>query len=59
MDIERFANIIGSIQTSFLDKLNVSFDKMYKFNYKLTSNPTLGSRLMAMCERVVESSRGD
>jgi len=59
LDIERFANIIGSIQTSFLDKLNVSFDKMYKFNYKLTSNAVLGSRLMAMCERIVESSRGD
>lgn len=59
LDIERFANIIGSIQTSFLDKLNVSFDKMFKFNHKLTSNAVLGSRLMAMCEKVVESSRGD
>lgn len=59
LDLERFANIIGSIQTSFLDKLNVSFDKMYKFNYKLTSNAVLGSRLMAMCEKICDNNKGD
>lgn len=37
-DLERFANVIGSIQSSFLDKLNVNFDKMFVNNYKLTSN---------------------
>jgi len=31
-DIERFANMIGSIQASFLDKLGVAFDKMYLNN---------------------------
>ena len=35
LDIERFANVIGSIQSSFLDKLNLNFDKMYKLNRKL------------------------
>ena len=28
-DIERYANVIGSIQTSFLEKLGVQFDRMY------------------------------
>lgn len=53
-DIERFANVIGSIQSSFLDKLNISFDKMYMHNEKLTENAQLSSRLLAMTSYVIE-----
>lgn len=35
-DIHRFANVIGSIQHSFLDKLNVSFRDLYIKNSKIT-----------------------
>lgn len=51
-DIERFANVIGSIQASFLDKLNVTFDKMFVNNFKLTSNAQLSSRLLAMTQQI-------
>jgi hypothetical protein len=37
-DIRRFANIIGSLQTSFLDKLNLNFSNMVEKNSKLTQN---------------------
>lgn len=35
-DIARFANVIGSIQHSFLDKLNVSFKDLFVNNSKLS-----------------------
>lgn len=35
-DIRRFANIIGSIQSSFLDKLNLNFNDLVIHNSKLT-----------------------
>jgi len=35
-DIDRFANVIGSIQSSFLDKLNVSFRDLFTNSVKLS-----------------------
>lgn len=57
-DLERFANVIGSIQQSFLDKLNVSFKDLFANNQKLTSTPELSSRLMAMCGKLIRESNG-
>ena len=47
-DIARFANVIGSLQHSFLDKLNVSFRNMFVTNSKLSLDVEMASRLMAM-----------
>ena len=58
-NIEKFANIIGSIQNSFLDRLDISFEKMYKLNRKLTENLQLQSIMIAMCQKIVENGNGD
>lgn len=47
-DIRRFANVIGSIQHSFLDKLNVSFKDLFIKNSKLSGSVEMSSRLIAM-----------
>ena len=39
---------------SFLDKLNVNFDLMFKLNRKLTASIELSSRLFAMASTVLE-----
>lgn len=57
-DIDRFANVIGSIQQSFLDKLSVNFKDLFQNNQRLTSNAELSSRLMAMCGKLIRESNG-
>jgi len=57
-DIQRFANIMGSIQNSFLDKLGVNFRELFVKNAKLRDNATLSSRLMAMCGYIIKQSGG-
>jgi hypothetical protein len=47
-DIARFANVIGSIQHSFLDKLNINFKDLFTNNSKLVHKSELASRLIAM-----------
>jgi len=47
-DIHRFANVIGSIQNSFLDKLEVHFRELFVTNAKLSSSVELSSRLTAL-----------
>ena len=57
-DIRRFANIIGSLQSSFLDKLNLNFKDLVETNSKLTQNTDLNSRLMAMTGYLMKQSGG-
>ena len=57
-DIHRFANVIGSIQNSFLDKLGVPFREMFINNSRLAKSAEMSSRLMAMTEYLIEKSRG-
>lgn len=47
-DIHRFANVIGSIQHSFLDKLNINFRDLYTKNSKLINVEENAARLIAM-----------
>lgn len=53
-DIVRFANIIGSLQENFLEKLGLSFNDLFINNAKLREDPVLASRLLALCSRIVE-----
>ena len=47
-DIARFANVIGSIQHSFLDKLGVNFRELFVNNSRLAQSAEMSSRLVAM-----------
>jgi len=57
-DIPRFANVIGSIQNSFLDKLGVNFKQLFTSNSKLSGSPEMGGRLMAMTGYILKMSQG-
>lgn len=57
-DIHRFANVIGSIQHSFLDKLNVSFRDLFIRNSKLVGNCEMSSRLIGMCNYIIKNAQG-
>lgn len=56
-DIDRFANVIGSIQQSFLDKLSINFKELFVNNQKLTSSVELSSRLVGMCEYIINNAQ--
>lgn len=57
-NIARFANVIGSIQTSFLDKLNVNFRDLFVTNKKLSGSAELSSRLIAMTGHLLKMCGG-
>ena len=57
-DIERFANVIGSIQHSFLDKLSVSFRDLFVNNSRLAGNVEMSSRLIAMTGYLIKQAGG-
>jgi hypothetical protein len=57
-DIGRFANVIGSIQHSFLDKLNVSFRDLFVNNSKLSQSVELSSRLVGMTGYLIRQAGG-
>jgi len=44
-DVVKFANVIGSMQENFLEKINLQLYDLISHNHKLKSNPTLTSRL--------------
>jgi hypothetical protein len=48
-DIVKFANVVGSLQENFLEKLNLRFYDLISHNHKLKSDSTLTSRLQALC----------
>jgi hypothetical protein len=50
----RFADIVGSVQQNFLDKLNISFNDLFIHNEKLRNDPLLASRMIALCTRIIE-----
>ena len=50
--------MIGSIQTSFLDKLNVSFRDLFVSNHKLSSSVELSARLTAMTGYIIKKCGG-
>ena len=53
-DVSRFANVIGSIQSSFLDKLGVNFRELFVNNQKLTQSIDLSSKLMALSNYIIK-----
>jgi len=53
-DIDRFANVIGSIQNSFLDKLSISFKDLFINSAKLSQNAVNASRLTAMTGYIIK-----
>jgi len=55
-DIHRFANVIGSLQTSFLDKLGISFRELFVNNRKLSSSIELSARLIGMTGYIVKQA---
>lgn len=57
-DIARFANVIGSIQHSFLDKLNINFKELFVQNKKLSTSVEYSSRLIAMTSYLIKQAGG-
>jgi len=57
-DITRFANVIGSIQHSFLDKLGVNFRELFVNNSRLSGTVEMSSRLIAMTGYMLRMSGG-
>lgn len=53
-DIVKFANIVGSVQENFLDKLSISFNDLFIRNDKIRNDPVLASRMLALCSRIIE-----
>lgn len=50
--------MIGSIQHSFLDKLNVSFRDLFVNNSKLSQSVELSSRLVGMTGYLIKQAGG-
>jgi len=44
------------LQENFLEKLGLSFNDLFINNHKLKNDATLASRLLALCQRIVEIS---
>jgi len=55
-DIVKFANVIGSLQDNFLEKVNLKFFDLISHNHKLKGDATLTSRLQGLCQRIVEAA---
>jgi hypothetical protein len=57
-DIARFANVIGSIQHSFLDKLGINFLELFTGNARLARSVEMSSRLIAMTGYLLKQAGG-
>ncbi len=55
-NIQRVANVLGSVQENFLDKINMTFFELLINNHRIKNDSVLASRLMAMCLRIIEAS---
>ena len=52
-DTQQFANIIGSLEQTFLGKLGISFYDIFKSNMKFKEpSGELASRLIALCQKI-------
>ena len=56
VDIVKFANMVGTLQENFLEKLNLSFNDFISQIHKVKSDATLTSRLQALSQKIVEIS---
>jgi hypothetical protein len=52
-DTTYFANLIGSLQENFLDKINMDVNDLFLRNYILRNDPILTGNLMALCEKIM------
>lgn len=57
-DVVKFANIIGTLQETFLEKLQISFYDLWLNNKRLKTDPKLSSRLLGLSKRIVEIADG-
>src|ERR1017187_1098242 len=57
-NVAKFANIIGSLQEKFLDKLNIDMFELFYNNHKFRNDFKLASRFVAICSRIFEVSEG-
>jgi hypothetical protein len=46
--------VIGSLQETFLGKMQLTFNDLFFNNYKLKNDPALSSKLIALCSRIDE-----
>ena len=54
-DLDKFATVIGSIQEQILDKMDdKSLYSLFVHNQEIRSNPTLSSRMYALCTRICD-----
>ncbi len=57
-DIVKFANVIGTLQETFLEKLQLSFYDLWLNNLRLKNDAKLSSRLIALSSRIIEIADG-
>jgi len=50
-----FANLIGSLQENFLDRINMTVNDLFLANHMLKNDPVLTANLMALCEKLLQS----
>ena len=59
MNLEKFAQFMGSIQENFIEKHQLSFYSVFYNNQYLKSNTLLTSRMIALCRKLRESVEFD
>ncbi len=53
IDIEKFANVVGSIQEVFLGKMNMSFNDLFLHNDTMKNDSDVASKLMGICRKLI------
>jgi len=48
-DNHHFANVIGSLQENFLDKISMNLNDLFLHNEKMKNDIGVTSKLMALC----------
>jgi len=51
-----FANIVGSLQENFLDRINMSLQDLFLNNSALKNDPIKASKFLALCAKVATAS---
>jgi K+/H+ antiporter YhaU regulatory subunit KhtT len=54
-DATYFAGLIGSLQFSFLNKINMSLNDLVMRNFKLKQNSIMMGKLLALCDNISKS----
>ena len=53
-DVQYFANLVGSLQENFLNRIHMGLNDLFLHNHALKNDPIMSSRLMALCKKVMQ-----